>query len=50
MPGENEKLLGSISLHPLHDCHFYLIFKIHTQVKKIILSAVLVRVDVSEYD
>lgn len=50
MPGENEKLLGSISLHPLHDCHFYWIFKINTQVKNIILSAVLVHVDVFEYD
>ena len=50
MPSENEKLLGSISLKPLHDCHLYWIFKVNTQVKNIILSAVLVYVYVFEYD
>lgn len=50
MPGENEKLLGSISLNPFCDCHFYWIFKINAQAKDIFMSAVSVYFYVLEYD
>lgn len=50
MPGENKKLLGSISLNTLYDCHFYWIFKINIQVRNIVLGTVSVYFYVSEYD
>ena len=49
-PGENEKLLNSISLSCLGDYQFYWILKINAQVKNIILIAVFVYAYMFEYD